>query len=137
MFSTIYRRYGRSPIISISGAKPFPFLPLRVIRYSPPKIRKVIRSPAMILAGDMRSLPPKSAERLASAFTGENKFMAAISSAEERIYGEAENTPAALQILLAPLANLSALFGGSERISPANIIAGLLIPDHTPDYKKN
>lgn len=64
---------------------------------------------------------------LASAFTGENKFMAAISSAEERIYGEAENTPAALQILLAPLANLSALFGGSERISPANIIAGLLI----------
>ena len=30
-------------------------------------------------------------------------------------------------MLLAPLANISAMFGGSERVSPVNIIVGLLL----------
>lgn len=63
----------------------------------------------------------------ASIVTGENKFTAAISSAEVRIYGETDNIPAPLRMLLAPLANISAMFGGSERVSPVNIIVGLLL----------
>lgn len=63
----------------------------------------------------------------ASIVTGENKFTAAVSSAEVRFFGETENIPAPLRIILAPLANISAMFGGSERISPMNIIVGLLL----------
>ena len=63
----------------------------------------------------------------ASIVTGENKFIAALSSAEERIYGEAEELSPIAQVFLAPLANISAMFGGYERVSPANIIAGLFL----------
>lgn len=63
----------------------------------------------------------------ASIVTGENKFTAAISSAEVRVNGEAEELSPVMQMILAPLANISAMFGGYERVSPANIIAGLFI----------
>lgn len=63
----------------------------------------------------------------ASIVTGENKFIAAIFSAEVRVNGEAEELSPVMQIILAPLANISAMFGGYERVSPANIIAGLFI----------
>lgn len=63
----------------------------------------------------------------ASIVTGENKFIAAIFSAEVRVNGEAEELSPVMQMILAPLANISAMFGGYERVSPANIIAGLFI----------
>ena len=63
----------------------------------------------------------------ASIVTGENKFTAAIFSAEVRVNGEAEELSPVMQMILAPLANISAMFGGYERVSPANIIAGLFI----------
>ena len=63
----------------------------------------------------------------ASIVTGENKFIAAISSAEVRVNGEAEELSPVMQMIFAPLANISAMFGGYERVSPANIIAGLFI----------
>lgn len=63
----------------------------------------------------------------ASIVTGENKFTAAISSAEVRVNGEAEELSPVMQMILAPLANISAMFGGYERVSPANVIAGLFI----------
>ena len=63
----------------------------------------------------------------ASIVTGENKFTAAISSAEVRVNGEAEELSPVMQMIFAPLANISAMFGGYERVSPANIIAGLFI----------
>lgn len=63
----------------------------------------------------------------ASIATGENRFTAAISSAEVRVNGEAEELSPVIQMILAPLANISAMLGGYERVSPANIIAGLLI----------
>lgn len=63
----------------------------------------------------------------ASIVTGENKFIAAISSAEVRVNGEAEELSPVMQMIFAPLANISAMFGGYERVRPANIIAGLFI----------
>ena len=63
----------------------------------------------------------------ASIVTGENKFIAAISSAEVRVNGEAEELSPVMQMIFSPLANISAMFGGYERVSPANIIAGLFI----------
>lgn len=63
----------------------------------------------------------------ASIVTGENKFIAAIFSAEVRVNGEAEELSPVMQMIFAPLANISAMFGGYERVSPANIIAGLFI----------
>lgn len=64
---------------------------------------------------------------LASAVTGENKIMSAISSAEIRIAGEAEELSAVEQFFLSPLANLSTLFGGTERVEPVCIILGLVL----------
>lgn len=63
----------------------------------------------------------------ASIVTGENKFAAALSSVEERLVGEAEELDPVAQFFLAPLANISTLFGGYERVSWVNIIAGLII----------
>lgn len=63
----------------------------------------------------------------ASIVTGENKFIAAIFSAEVRVNGEAEELSPVMQMIFAPLANISAMFGGYEKVSPANIIAGLFI----------
>lgn len=64
---------------------------------------------------------------LASAVTGENKLFAALSSAEIRFVGEAEELSPVKQFFLAPLANLSTLFGGTERVEPACIILGLIL----------
>ncbi|MGN0686684.1 MAG: hypothetical protein ACI4KA_01095 [Oscillospiraceae bacterium] len=63
----------------------------------------------------------------ASIVTGENKFAAALASVEERLVGEAEALDPAAQFFLAPLANISTLFGGYERVSWRNIAAGLII----------
>ncbi|MGN0650668.1 MAG: hypothetical protein ACI4KM_09555 [Oscillospiraceae bacterium] len=63
----------------------------------------------------------------ASIVTGENKFAAALSSVEERMIGEAEQLDPVAQFFLAPLANISTLFGGYERVAWGNIAAGLVI----------
>ncbi|MBQ8568583.1 MAG: hypothetical protein IJ446_05125 [Oscillospiraceae bacterium] len=64
---------------------------------------------------------------IASAVTGENKFTAALSSVGERFAGEADKIGYPKLILYAPLANLSTVFGGTERISSGNIIVGLAV----------
>lgn len=63
----------------------------------------------------------------ASIVTGENKFAAALTSVEERLVGEAEELDPVAQFFLAPLANISTLFGGEDRVSWGNIAAGLII----------
>ncbi len=63
----------------------------------------------------------------ASLVTGENKFAAALTSVEERLIGEAEELDPVAQFFLAPLANISTLFGGEDRVSWGNIAAGLII----------
>ena len=52
----------------------------------------------------------------ASLVTGENKFAAALTSVEERLVGEAEELDPVAQFFLAPLANISTLFGGTARV---------------------
>lgn len=63
----------------------------------------------------------------ASLVTGENKFIAALTSAEIRISGEAEQLSPVEQLFLAPAANISTLFGGTERVDCGAIAAGLVI----------
>ena len=63
----------------------------------------------------------------ASLVTGENKFAAALSSVEERLVGEAEELDPVAQFFLAPLANISTLFGGYGRVDVRAIVAGLII----------
>ncbi|MGN1339476.1 MAG: hypothetical protein ACI4WS_04225 [Oscillospiraceae bacterium] len=63
----------------------------------------------------------------ASIVTGENKIIKALSSAELRMVGEAEELDPVAQFFLAPAANLSTLFGGYDRVSWGNIAAGLII----------
>lgn len=64
---------------------------------------------------------------VASLVTGENKFVTALSSVEERLIGEAEQLSPVKQFFLAPMANISTLFGGCDRVSWGNITAGLII----------
>lgn len=63
----------------------------------------------------------------ASLVTGENKFAAALTSVEERLIGEAEELDPVTQFFLAPLANISTLFGGTARVEWGSIAAGLII----------
>lgn len=63
----------------------------------------------------------------ASLVTGENKFAAAISSVEERLVGEAEELDPVAQFFLAPLANISTLFYGGERVDPGALIGGIAL----------
>ena len=63
----------------------------------------------------------------ASFVTGENKFAVALSSVEERLVGEAEELNPVAQFFLAPLANISTLFGGTARVEWGSIAAGLII----------
>lgn len=63
----------------------------------------------------------------ASLVTGENKFAAALTSVEERLVGEAEELDPVAQFFLAPLANISTLFGGTARVEWGSIAAGLII----------
>lgn len=67
---------------------------------------------------------------IASLVTGENKFILAFASAEERVGGslasEGVNNPI-MQIILSPIANLTVLFGGISRIDIARVFIGLLL----------
>ena len=63
----------------------------------------------------------------ATLVTGENKFEAALTSAEERLVGAAEELPFFKQLFFAPLANLSTMFGGEERVDGGKIIIGLIL----------
>ncbi|MGN0695575.1 MAG: hypothetical protein ACI4J5_02280 [Oscillospiraceae bacterium] len=63
----------------------------------------------------------------ASAVTGENKFLAALSSAEERFGGDTTlNSPAA-QIFAAPITNISTMMYGRERADFLPAAAGILL----------
>ena len=64
---------------------------------------------------------------VASAVTGENKFIAALSSAEERINGSAQIIPPIPQIFAAPLTNISTMMGGLERDDYSLAVAGILL----------
>lgn len=64
---------------------------------------------------------------LASAVTGENKFLSALSSAEMRMSGEAEELSFIKQLFLAPIANISTMFGGESRVDVGNTVVGLII----------
>ncbi|MCI7768023.1 MAG: hypothetical protein MSJ26_08625 [Oscillospiraceae bacterium] len=64
---------------------------------------------------------------LASAVTGENKFISALSSAEVRLSGEAEELPFFKQLFLSPLANLSTMFGGESRVDGGRVAVCLLL----------
>jgi len=63
-----------------------------------------------------------------SVCTGENKFSSAFSAAGIRLYGNSveNNMPLYKQIPSAIMANLSTIFGGTERIDTGNIIIGLI-----------
>ena len=63
----------------------------------------------------------------ASIVTGENKFVTAFASIEERFVGEAEELSPVAQFFLAPAANISTLFGGTDRVEWGVIAAGLVI----------
>lgn len=63
----------------------------------------------------------------ATVVTGENKFEAALTSAEKRFVGTADELPFVKQLLFAPLANLSTMFGGEQRVDSGKIIVGLLM----------
>lgn len=63
----------------------------------------------------------------ASIVTGENKFVTALASVEERFVGGAEQLSPVEQFFLAPAANISTLFGGYERVEWGVIAAGLVI----------
>lgn len=64
---------------------------------------------------------------LASLITGENKFASALSSAGMRMAGEAEELPFFKQLFLAPIANLSTMFGGQSRVDIGRTVIGLLV----------
>ena len=62
-----------------------------------------------------------------SLVTGENKFSAALASAEVRFVGEAEQLSPIEQFFLAPVANISTIFGGTGRVDWGAFAAGLII----------
>jgi len=67
---------------------------------------------------------------LASVITGENKFMAALHMAKERVNGNVsmeDGIHPVLQIWMAPAANLSVLFGGTKRIEMFPLTAGIIL----------
>ncbi len=65
----------------------------------------------------------------ATVISGENKFKSAFSAAAVRLYGAAEEADISThgQASAAVAANISTLFGGTERISADRIIIGILI----------
>lgn len=65
---------------------------------------------------------------VASLATGENKFILALTSAEERFGSTAEtNLNPIAAIFLAPLANLSTLFGSVVRVDIPRVVIGILL----------
>ena len=66
---------------------------------------------------------------LASLLTGTNKFSNALNSVGERIGGNIPGTGELnffMKKFAAPIANLSALFGGSQRVTGISVVAGLV-----------
>ena len=63
----------------------------------------------------------------ASLVTGENKFTAALTSAEERFGGSFSEMSPAEQIFAAPFANISTMFGAAEREELFNGILGAVL----------
>lgn len=64
----------------------------------------------------------------ASIATGQNKFITAMTSVEERVYGDTGEELSFIERLLSAVpANISTLFGGKERIDSKCIFAGLMI----------
>ncbi len=64
---------------------------------------------------------------IASAVTGENKFVTALTAAEERATGETGFGNLAEQLFSALGANLTMLFPGGERINAGALLIGLLV----------
>lgn len=67
---------------------------------------------------------------LASLVTRENKFISAFSSVGERFGGSVENFGVShplLTVLAAPVANLTVLFGGRERLELMRVLIGLVL----------
>ena len=65
-----------------------------------------------------------------SVIMGENRFFASLGSAKERMNGVVMlnmDSNIFTQTLTAPAANLSILFGGTERIDHLSVIAGILL----------
>ncbi|MGN0642603.1 MAG: hypothetical protein ACI4JJ_05600 [Huintestinicola sp.] len=63
----------------------------------------------------------------ATAVTGENKFTAALSSAEERFGGSSQVLSPLAQIFAAPFTNISTMMGSSERADMLHGIIGILL----------
>ena len=65
---------------------------------------------------------------LSTVITGENKFLTALHMAKERVGGSVhmeESGNKFFQMLLAPAANLTVLFGGTKRIELLSLLAGI------------
>lgn len=106
-----------------------PLLLVVIIRYSDDRLEEnglplVIKSGCCWGAAYLMTFIVKWAA--ASAVTGENKFVSAIHSAEVRIDGETDMS-LPMQIISAPLANLSTLFGGDVRVDGGRIALGLIL----------
>lgn len=63
----------------------------------------------------------------ASAVTGENKFTAALSSAEERFGGSAQTLSPFVQIFAAPFTNISTMLGGKVRADVLPAVIGIIL----------
>ncbi|MGN0598721.1 MAG: hypothetical protein ACI4JK_02400 [Oscillospiraceae bacterium] len=63
----------------------------------------------------------------ASAVTGENKFSAALSSAEERFGGSAQDLSPFTQIFAAPFTNISTMLGGKVRADIFPAVIGIIL----------
>lgn len=106
-----------------------PLLLVVIIRYSDDRLEEnglplVIKSGGCWGAAYLMTFIVKWAA--ASAVTGENKFVSAIHSAEVRIDGETDMS-LPMQIISAPMANISTLFGGDVRVDGGRIALGLIL----------
>ena len=106
-----------------------PLLLVIIIRYSDDRLEGnglplVIKSGGCWGAAYLMTFIVKWAA--ASAVTGENKFVSAIHSAEVRIDGETDMS-LPMQIISAPMANISTLFGGDVRVDGGRIALGLIL----------
>lgn len=106
-----------------------PLLLVIIIRYSDDRLNGnglplVIKSGCCWGAAYLMTFIVKWAA--ASAVTGENRFVSAIHSAEVRIDGETDMS-LPMQIISAPMANISTLFGGDVRVDGGRIALGLIL----------
>ena len=106
-----------------------PLLLVVIIRYSDDRLEEnglplVIKSGCCWGAAYLMTFIVKWAA--VSAVTGENRFVSAIHSAEVRIDGETDMS-LPMQIISAPMANISTLFGGDVRVDGGRIALGLIL----------